>query len=511
MEFRFLPKPLEAQRADAFVVGLYQRRNPSGRSGLRQQELTPAAEVIDRITGGWLAETLRTEQFEGKVGEVLKLVTPPQIAAKRLFVVGLGGEQRLSPKNFRKVVSQVAHHLKETPSRSVLLTPIEVEVERFGLDWKLRQTVIAFEEALYRFDRFKSTKSPPVALRQVILPLERQQEHLQAVAEGEAIASGMHLCRDLANQPPNVCTPAYLAEQAKVLAERFPNLTVEVLEEADMETLGMGALLAVGRGSGEPAKLIVLQYRGGQNEQKPIILVGKGITFDAGGISLKPPQNMDEMKFDMCGAASVFGTLQAACELKLPLDLVGVIPSCENLPDGRAYKPGDILKTMSGQTVEVLNTDAEGRLILADALTYSERFQPQYVIDIATLTGACLIALGRHATGLLGNHERLIRALLRAGEESLDRAWQLPLWEEYDEQLESNAADMANVGGREAGTITAACFLARFAKKFRWAHLDIAGTAWRSGQRKGPTGRPVPLLVHFLLAQSRRAARSQQG
>ncbi len=490
IQYRLVSKPLIEQRVDTIAVAVYGR----GR-------LSPQAQEVDRLTQGWLSEILKRERFSGQAGEVLILPSPPSLPTERLLLVGLG-KPRPQPKTFRSAVTAVASRLKKLPARSLLWTPIQLEIERFGLDWRLRQTVVALEEALYRFDRFRSTKEPAPPLRQVVFPLPRRADHLRAIEEGRAIASGMRLCRDLANLPGNVCTPTYLAEQAQALADRFPNLTAEILEEADMETLGMGALLAVSRGSEEPAKLIVLHYRGASEERPPIALIGKGITFDAGGISLKPAQNMDEMKFDMCGAAAVLGTVQAASELQLPLNLTAIIPSCENLPDARAYKPGDILKTMSGQTVEVLNTDAEGRLILADALTYSERFQPRYLIDVATLTGACLIALGRHATGLLGNHDRLIRALLRAGEESLDRAWQLPLWEEYDQQLQSGVADMANIGGREAGTITAACFLARFAKKFRWAHLDIAGTAWKGGQEKGATGRPVPLLVHFLLAES---------
>jgi leucyl aminopeptidase len=325
-----------------------------------------------------------------------------------------------------------------------------------------------------------------------------------ALAEGLAIAAGMELAKDLGNLPGNICTPSYLADQATEISKSH-GLAVDILDRADMEKLGMNTLLSVARGSHEPPKFIVLRHTGGAAGAKPVVLVGKGITFDSGGISLKPGAEMDEMKYDMCGAASVLGTLKAAALMKLPLNVIGVIPSTENMPGGAATKPGDVITSMSGQTVEILNTDAEGRLILCDALTYVERFGPECVVDIATLTGACVIALGHVATGLLANNEGLAKELLDAGQDSYDRVWQMPLWDDYQEQLKSNFADMANIGGRPAGTITAACFLARFTEKYHWAHLDIAGTAWRSGKEKGATGRPVPLLAHFLMDRARRA------
>jgi leucyl aminopeptidase len=328
----------------------------------------------------------------------------------------------------------------------------------------------------------------------------------QALSQGLAMAAGVELAKDLGNLPGNFCTPTYLASEAGELA-RAHGMSVDVLDRADMEKLGMNTLLSVARGSHEPPKFIVLRHAGGSTDAKPIVLVGKGITFDSGGISLKPGPEMDEMKFDMCGAASVLGTLKAAAMMKLPLNVIGVIPATENMPGGSATKPGDVITSMSGQTVEILNTDAEGRLILCDALTYVERFQPDCVIDIATLTGACVIALGHVTTGLLANNETVARELLDAGNEAHDRAWQLPLFDDYQEQLKSNFADMANIGGRPAGTITAACFLSRFAEKFAWAHLDIAGTAWRSGKDKGATGRPVPLLSHFLIERAQRTGR----
>ncbi|MCC7270776.1 MAG: leucyl aminopeptidase, partial [Rhodocyclaceae bacterium] len=323
-----------------------------------------------------------------------------------------------------------------------------------------------------------------------------------ALAQGAAIAQGMDLTRELGNLPANICTPSYLAQQARKLAKEF-GLKCEVLDRARMERLGMGSLLSVARGSHQPPRFIVLQYQGGKAGTKPVVLVGKGITFDTGGISLKPGAEMDEMKYDMSGAASVLGTFRALAAMKLPLNVVGLIPTTENMPGGAATRPGDIVTSMSGQTIEILNTDAEGRLILCDALTYAERFDPECVVDVATLTGACVIALGAVASGLLANDDGLAAELLEAGQASGDRAWQLPLWDDYQEMLKSNFADIPNISGsRAAGTITGACFLARFTKQYRWAHLDIAGTAWRSGKEKGSTGRPVPLLTHFLLKRA---------
>ena len=321
----------------------------------------------------------------------------------------------------------------------------------------------------------------------------------KGIEEGKAIADGVSLARTLGNLPGNICTPNYLASQARKIARGEKSISVRVLSEKEMEKLGMGALLSVARGSDQPAKLIVATYSGGAKKAPPVVLVGKGVTFDSGGISLKPGGKMDEMKFDMCGAASVLGTLQAARDLKLPINLVAIIPATENLPSGKATKPGDVVTSMSGQTIEVLNTDAEGRLILCDALTYAERFKPAEVIDIATLTGACVVALGKHASGLLSNDDKLANDLIQSGEESGDRTWRLPLWDEYQPQLDSNFADMGNIGGPEAGTITAGCFLSRFTEKQRWAHLDIAGAAWLQGKEKGATGRPVSLLVQHLL------------
>jgi len=358
---------------------------------------------------------------------------------------------------------------------------------------------------VYRFEQMKSQPTEVRRpLRKLTLSVPQRSDLAageKAAAQGMAIAHGMDFARDLGNLPGNVCTPTYLAERAKQLGEEFPDLQVKILERKEIEELKMGSFLSVTNGSDEPPRFIVLEYEQALRKQKPVVLVGKGITFDTGGISIKPSADMDQMKFDMCGAASVLGTLRALAELKSKLNVVGLIPACENMPSGRATKPGDIVKSMSGQTVEVLNTDAEGRLILADALTYAERYEPHAVVDIATLTGAIVVALGHITSGIFSNSDSLARALLAAGDDAYDRGWQMPLWDDYQEALASNFADFANVSGRAGSSITAACFLSRFARKYDWAHLDIAGIAWKEGKEKGATGRPVPMLATWLLAQ----------
>jgi leucyl aminopeptidase len=465
------------------------------------RKLSQAADVLDRNARGYLSEILRRGDMDGKLGATLLLHGVPDTPAERVLLVGLGKEREFRDKEYHTAFRAAIKALWDTGAADATVYLTELPVKRRDLAWNVEQGVIAALDATYRFEQLKSKPDETKRhLRRLTLAVSRRGELTvgeAALKQGLAIAGGMALAKNLGNLPGNICTPAYLAQQAQELANAH-HLKIEVLEQADMEKLGMGSLLSVARGSRQPPKLIVLQYAGADAGHKPTVLVGKGITFDAGGISLKPPAEMDEMKYDMSGAASVLGTLKAAAELALPLNLVGIIPACENLPDGNANKPGDIVTSMSGQTIEVLNTDAEGRLILCDALTYAERFDPAAVVDIATLTGACVIALGHVASGLLANNDALARELLHAGEEACDRAWHLPLWDDYQEQLKSNFADMANIGGRAGGTITAACFLSRFAKKYHWAHLDIAGTAWKSGKEKGSTGRPVPLLVHFL-------------
>ena len=471
-------------------------------------QLSPAAQILDKKSNGHVTAILQRGDLEGKPGQTVLLYDVPNVAASRVLLVGCGEAHEVDAARFRDIVAKAnaaARGLRGVRTVANYLT--DVKVKDRDLVWQLRQMAELTETGGYRFDRMKSQKDsePSVWTKTAVyVPKSAANDATPAALEqARAIALGMALVRDLGNLPPNICTPAYLADEARKLQTRFKMKTT-VLEVKDMEALGMGSLLSVARGSRQPAKLITIEYNGGKAGAAPVALVGKGVTFDSGGISIKPSANMDEMKYDMCGAASVLGVLTAAAEMKLPINIVGVIPSTENLPDGNASKPGDIVTSMSGQTIEILNTDAEGRLILCDALTYTERFNPAVVIDIATLTGACVIALGAHATGLISNDDALADELLAAGTYTYDRAWRMPLWDEYQKQLDSNFADMANIGGREAGTITAACFLSRFTKKFKWAHLDIAGTAWKTGKDKGATGRPVPLLMQFLIGRAAR-------
>ncbi len=468
------------------------------------RRLSPAAERLDKASQGQLGELLKSADIDTGCGKTTLIHSPRgRVQAARILVVGCGKDNTLSTQDFSKIVAAAAKALQSGGASEALSFLTELDVEDRDLTWKAQRTVEAARDAVYRFDELKTDAKPPKhPLRKLTVAVSERATLADArrgVKRGIALANGVELARTLGNRPGNLCTPSDLADQARALKKDYPALKVQILEEAAMKKLGMGALLSVSRGSRQPAKLIVMQYSGGNKNAKPVVLVGKGVTFDSGGISIKPGAAMDEMKFDMCGAASVFGTVSAVAEMKLRVNLVGIVPATENLPDGDASKPGDIVTSMSGQTIEVLNTDAEGRLILCDALTYADRFKPDVVVDIATLTGACVVALGHHATGLLSNDQDLADELLEAGQASGDRAWQLPLWDEYDEQISSNFADMANIGGRGAGTITAGCFLARFTKDYRWAHLDIAGVAWKSGHAKGATGRPVQLLTRFLL------------
>ena len=501
MEFTVKSGNPEKQRTACLALGVYESRR-----------LTSAAEQFDAACGGYLGNLLRRGDLEGKIGQSLLLFNVPGTLCERVLLVGCGREREMDDRRFRQILNHAASALNETGAAEAVVYLTDLAVRNRELNWKIRQVVETFEESHYRFDALKSKKDAPRRFpRKIILSVPGRRELSggeQAVREGAAIVAGVKLTKDLGNLPPNLCTPVYLAEQARALAQEFPALRVEVLEEADLERLGMGALLAVTRGSAQPAKLIRLEYRQGPATCKPYVLIGKGVTFDTGGISLKPGEGMDEMKFDMCGAASVLGALRACAELKLPLNVIGLIPAVENMPGGRASRPGDIVTSLSGQTVEILNTDAEGRLILCDTLTYAERDEPAAVIDIATLTGACIIALGRHPHGLFSNHPPLAHALQAAAHAAYDRVWELPLWEDYQEGLDSNFADMANVAGnRDGGAIIGACFLSRFAKKFHWAHLDIAGTAWKTGKAKGATGRPVPLLTQYLLDRAAEAER----
>jgi leucyl aminopeptidase len=465
-------------------------------------KLTPTSQALDKSGHGYLSKLIDDGAFEGRSGQTLLLFKVPGIAAERLLLLGLGKEKEFNLQSYRKAAYQAVRALNDSGIKEAASTLSLFAVHGTDVYQRTRHAVEASEEADYRFDQCKGKKEKhKPTLQKLVLLVTRHAEVRDAehgLRDGSAIAAGVAFAKDLGNLPPNICTPGFLADEARKLGKRG-KLKVTVLEEAQMKKLGMGALLAVSRGSRQPAKLIIMEYNGGAKHTKPQVLVGKGITFDSGGISIKPSAAMDEMKFDMCGAASVFGAVKAVMQLGLKINLVGVVPSAENLPDGDAVKPADIVKTMSGQTVEILNTDAEGRLILCDALTYAQRFKPAAIVDMATLTGACVIALGNVVSGLFGNDESLVKELWDAGEKSADRAWQLPLYDDYQEGLKSNFADFANIAGREAGAITAACYLSRFTKDMRWAHLDIAGTAWKSGAEKGATGRPVPLLVQYLL------------
>ena len=494
----FSTKTIAPERAPGgcVVVGVFDAR-----------KLSAAAEALDRAAGGALREVAKRGDMTGKHGTVRVLYKVPNVAAERVLLVGLGKESEFGAKPFRDAVRAVVAALADTGAEDAHLYVAELPVLGCDGAWKARHAAIVAAEALYRFDEMKSKKAPARALKRIVLAVAAKSAAADAergLGEGRGIASGVALAKDLGNLPGNVCTPTYLAEAAARLAKQH-KLGVDVLERRDMEKLGMNTLLSVARGSRQPPKLIALRYNGGAKKAQPLVLVGKGITFDTGGISLKPAAEMDEMKFDMCGAASVLGTFRAIAELEPEINLVGLVPTTENMPGGAATKPGDIITSMSGQTVEILNTDAEGRLILCDTLTYAERYDPAAVVDIATLTGACVIALGHVASGLFANRDELAAELLDAGRDAWDRAWHLPLWDDYQEQIKSPFADLANIGGRPAGSVTAACFLSRFAGKFPWAHLDIAGTAWTSGKNKGATGRPVPLLTTFVMNRAAKA------
>ena len=494
MEFSIKSGSPEKQRSACVVVGVFEPR-----------KLSLPAELLDNAARNYLSDVIRGGDMEGKAGSTLLLHKVPGTLCDRVLLVGLGKEKEFREKEYCQAIRCAVKTLNETGSFDGVVFLTEIAVRKRSVAWRIRQASIVAHEAVYRFDRFKSKKDEVRRpLRKLTFAVERRNELAAAeaaLAQGIAIADGVALTKNLGNLPGNVCTPTHLAETAQALAQEHA-FDCQILEAADMEALGMHALLAVARGSRQAPKLIVAHYRGGSAGAAPLVLVGKGITFDSGGISLKPGAEMDEMKYDMCGAATVLGVLKACAAMKLPLNLSVVIPTAENMPGGNASRPGDIVTSMSGQTIEILNTDAEGRLILCDALTYAESLSPAAVIDVATLTGACVVALGHVASGLFANDDGLARELLGAADEAHDRAWQLPLWDDYQELLKSPFADMANIGGRWGGAITAACFLSRFTRKFEWAHLDIAGTAWKSGADKGATGRPVPLLAHYLLKRA---------
>jgi len=463
---------------------------------------------VDKAADGAIRKLVKRGDHDGSVGTVATLYDVPNVSAPRIMLVGLGNESDMGDANLRKAVIASVKALKKAGLGNAATALAAADYGKTSIGWRVRQAVDAADDSLYSFTEMqesskgsKARKSGLTGLDFVVSSSRQVKAAEQALVQGAAIAKGASLTRDLGNRPANICTPTHLAEQATKLGKEH-GLKVSIYDEARMRKLKMNTLLSVSAGSREEARLIVMEYNGGRKGQAPVALVGKGITFDTGGISLKPGGSMDEMKFDMCGAASVFGTMSAIASMNLKLNVVGIVAAAENMPSGTATKPGDVIESMKGLTVEILNTDAEGRLVLCDALTFTERFKPSAVVDIATLTGACVIALGSPATGLFSNNQGLADELLEAGDTSGDRAWQMPVWDEYQPQLKSNFADMANIGGREAGAVTAACFLSRFADKYPWAHLDIAGTAWKKGAAKGATGRPVRLLTQFLMSRA---------
>lgn len=488
LEFALTQVRPSTSTAAAVVVGLYEDR-----------VMTSAAADLDEASAGRIKRLIDSEDISGKAGRVSVLHHLEGVDSPRIVLVGLGERRKFDHYAYAKILGSALRTLRETPADSALLALNDIDVPGRDSAWKVSQ---AARLAAAEFYQYSATKKPRTyALKRI--DLLGTEADAPALTNAQALIAGMAFAKELANLPPNICTPAYMAEQAQTLANELDGVECEVLDETAMEALGMGALLAVARGSANRPRLIVLHYRGGQAETKPHVLVGKGITFDSGGISLKPGAGMEEMKYDMCGAATVLGAFNAVARAGLPINLSAIAVAVENMPDGASYRPGDILTSMSGKTIEVLNTDAEGRLILCDALTYAQqKLEPKVLIDCATLTGACVVALGKHPHGLFSPDDALAQALLDAGDATLDRAWRMPLWSDYQEQLDSVVADMANLGGKWAGAITAACFLWRFTEGQRWAHLDIAGTAWDEGRKGLATGRPVPLLVEFLARQA---------
>jgi leucyl aminopeptidase len=460
---------------------------------------------------GAITAAVKSGDISGKAGSTLLLRGAAGAPAERVLLLGLGKEEPVTPKDYTTAVQALSRTLASLGAADALVSLPFDRVRDREPGWAMQALVLALRESRYRFDELKSKKEPaPPGVRKVTLVLDASTaaSGRTVLAQAEALANGVELCKDLGNLPPNICTPTYLANTAKKLAKQF-GFGIEVLDRKQLEALKMGSFLSVTNGSVEPPKFIVLKHLGGKTREAPTVLVGKGITFDSGGISIKPGAAMDEMKYDMCGAASVLGTFRAIGEMNLKLNVIGVIPTTENMPSGSATRPGDIVTSMSGQTIEILNTDAEGRLVLCDALTYVERFKPAVVVDIATLTGACITALGHHNSGLFTRHDdahdALADALISAGKVTDDTAWRMPIEDNYQEQLKSNFADMANIGGAPGGSITAACFLERYTRAYTWAHLDIAGTAWKSGAAKGSTGRPVPMLTTFLINRAQAA------
>lgn len=492
MKFTLTNKAVTQEKVDCLVLGLYKGQN-----------LTKNSAIVNKATNQHLSKLCKSDNFDGEQGKTLLLHHIPGITANKILLVGLGTKEDINALSFSKIIKAAFASLKSLSIKSVACYLTEVANKNLTSTDALRIATLTAQNTLYNFIQYKSNKQTST-LKSIAFYMDKHTKvEKNAITQGYAIANGMALAQDLGNEPGNVCTPSFLAKTAQNLAKKHTKLTTKVINEAEMKKMGMGALLAVGQGSKQPPKLIVMQYNGSKKTDKPIALVGKGVTFDAGGISIKPAEGMQHMKCDMMGAASVFGVMQTICELQLNINVVGIVPSVENLPGGNAYKPGDILKSMSGQTIEVVNTDAEGRLILCDALTYASKFKPTTIIDIATLTGAMVVSLGTEVTGIFSNDDTLAKKLVAAGDDIADRAWHMPLVQDYHKQLESNVADMTNCGSRWGGSITAALFLSNFTKEHTWAHIDNAGTAIGGISGDTAIGRPVPLLVNYLMQQAK--------
>lgn len=496
MEFFVKSGSPEKQKTGCLIVGVFESR-----------KLSAQAQQIDDISDGYINAIVKRGDMEGKFGQTLLLHNVPGTSCDRVLLVGCGKEREFDAPKYKKICSKVIKLLNETGATDAISSLPSLNVKGQDLYAKVRLAVEAANDSLYLFDQLKSEKPETRRpLRKMTLFIESRAdlpESEKAINHARSITAGQALTRDLANLPGNICNPTYLANTAEQLGKDYSTITTNIIDEAELKEMGAGAFVSVSQGSDEPGKLICMEYNGGNKGDKPVVFVGKGITFDTGGISLKPGAGMDEMKFDMGGAASVFGVMKAVAEMNLPINVVGVVAAAENMPSGNASRPGDVVTSLSGQTIEILNTDAEGRLVLCDALTYIEKYDPEIVIDIATLTGAVIIALGHEASGVMSNNNALANEIETASDAANDRVWRLPIWDEYHQQLKSNVADFTNLGGRPAGSITAGCFLSKFTKKYRWAHIDIAGTAWKSGAEKGATGRPVPLLSQILLNRSK--------
>jgi leucyl aminopeptidase len=496
MEFMAIVDAKARAPSGCAAVGIYESGEPGA-----------AARQVDKQLEGLINRLLSSGDFAAKLGDTLMLPLPAGSAAARLLLIGLGTRSAFGRKQYRKAVLSCAQALAKTGASDAAVYLALETVPELDIQYRARIVAEVFSSQAYKIPDLKTSPKPKARRLSVVKVATGDARAAKTAAEGlrqgAAIGSGLKVARDLANLPPNVCTPTYMGIRTQQMAKEFPSLKAKIFDEAAIKALKMGAFLAVSQGSAQPPRLIVCEYRGTRKETAPICLIGKGITFDSGGISLKEPPGMDEMKFDMSGGAAVLGAVRAAAELKLPINVVAIVAAAENMPSGGAVKPADIVTTMSGQTVEVLNTDAEGRLVLCDAITFSRRYKPATVVDVATLTGACIVALGNQISGLMSNTPALAQELESAGLRADDRAWRMPIGEEYADLLKSNFADIANVGGREGGACTAASFLGKFAKDLKWAHLDVAGTAWLSGSQKGSTGRPVPLLVDFLIHRAK--------